>query len=134
MAHKAHAVPDPCAPKQGTYGVDYGPDGNGGCILGTGRIAQADGTQAGVSDRAQAFGDQMWDAFHACAVTCTCPGQVCTAPPGHGDDDAGAGGGSGGGDDSSNSGCCQGSRAPSPVSIFMCAAVLVAIVRRRRRS
>jgi MYXO-CTERM domain-containing protein len=80
MTHRAHAVPDPCAPKAGTYGVDYGPDGRGGCIKGAGRLPQYDGTSAGISDRAQSFGEQMWTAYAACAATCTCAGQVCTAP------------------------------------------------------
>ena len=30
----ALTLPDECAPKGGTYGVDYGPDGQGGCIKG----------------------------------------------------------------------------------------------------
>jgi hypothetical protein len=132
MAHKAHAVPDPCAPKTGTYGVNYGPDGHGGCIPGAGRLPQYDGTQAGISDRGQAFGDEMWNAYHACAATCTCAGQVCTTPP-HPVDGAG-GGDAGGGGSSSPGGCCEaaGAGAPSSLGILMFGAVLGTVLRRRR--
>ena len=62
----ALSLPDECAPKGGTYGVDYGPDGQGGCIKGSGRVPADHGTTvdgAGPGQRRSVFGDQMWVAY-----------------------------------------------------------------------
>jgi hypothetical protein len=59
-------LPDECAPKGSTYGVDYGPDGQGGCIKGSGRVPAYHGTTvdgAGPGQRRSVFGDQMWVAY-----------------------------------------------------------------------
>jgi hypothetical protein len=77
VSHGAHTLPDPCAPVQGTYGVNYGPDGKGGCIKGSGRVPSLDGNNKNGGNRDDAFGDEMWTAFRTCAATCTCPGQSC---------------------------------------------------------
>ena len=44
VAAGALTIPDTCATKQGTYGVNYGPNGAGGCIRGSGRVPQYNGT------------------------------------------------------------------------------------------
>jgi len=130
MTHLAYATPDPCAPKAGTYGVNYGPDGTGGCIKGAGRLPQTHGTSDGISDRAQAFGEQMWTAFQACAASCSCPGQVCAAPPVLADDYY-----PGTENDGDGGGC--GCRAAGPGTSSLPTAVVLglalAVVVRRRR-
>jgi MYXO-CTERM domain-containing protein len=136
MTHRAHAVPDPCAPKAGTYGVNFGPDGRGSCIKGAGRLPQYDGTSAGISDRAQGFGEQMWTAYEACAATCTCAGQVCTAP---GTPVPGSGGGATndppGSDPASHDGggCSTAGAPPAAVTGLVLLGALGIAGRRRRR-
>jgi hypothetical protein len=64
-------IPDTCATKNGTFGVDYGPNGSGGCIrhnqgTNVGRVPQYNGTTVdgeGQGSRRSVFGDQMWDAY-----------------------------------------------------------------------
>jgi hypothetical protein len=71
VAAGALTIPDTCATKNGTFGVDYGPNGSGGCIRhnqGTtaGRVPQYNGTTVdgeGQGQRRSVFGDQMWDAY-----------------------------------------------------------------------
>ena len=71
VAAGALTVPDTCATKQGTYGVDYGPNGEGGCIRhnqgqNAGRLPHYNGTTVdgdGQGSRRSVFGDQMWDAY-----------------------------------------------------------------------
>lgn len=125
MTHQAHAVPDLCAPKAGTYGVNYGPDGHGGCIKGAGRLPQYDGTEAGISDRDQDFGEQIWTAYQACAASCTCPGQACTAAAASSvtDEPPGA-------DGAAAQGGCATTGTPS-AAVFLLGALLVAARRRR---
>jgi hypothetical protein len=64
--------PDPCAPYDGNpahYGITYGPDGNGGCILdkdpsdGIGRFPTLHGTNADGGYRYSEFQREMWDAY-----------------------------------------------------------------------
>jgi len=68
----AWSQPDPCAPYDGNpdhYGVTYGPDGNGGCILdtdpsdGIGRFPDAHGTNIDGGYRYSHFQKEMWDAY-----------------------------------------------------------------------
>jgi hypothetical protein len=67
----ALTIPDTCATKTGTFGVDYGPNGSGGCIRHSGgstagRVPQYNGTTVdgeGTGARRSVFGDQMWDAY-----------------------------------------------------------------------
>jgi len=67
----ALTIPDTCATKQGTYGVHYGPNGEGGCIRhsqgqNAGRVPQYNGTTVdgeGQGARRSVFGDEMWDAY-----------------------------------------------------------------------
>ena len=72
VARGTHAQPDPCAPSDGSwdnYGITYGPDGNGGCILdtdtsdGTGRFPELHGTSADGGSYGSAFANTMWDAY-----------------------------------------------------------------------
>jgi hypothetical protein len=66
VAAGALTIPDTCATKQGTYGVSYGPNAQGGCIRGTGRVPQYHGDTVdgeGTGARRSVFGDQMWDAY-----------------------------------------------------------------------
>jgi hypothetical protein len=66
VASGALTIPDGCATKNGTYGVNYGPNGSGGCIRGTGRVPQYHGDTVdgeGTGARRSVFGDQMWDAY-----------------------------------------------------------------------
>ncbi len=61
--------PDPCAPAKGSYGVDYGPDGKGGCIKdtdpsdGIGRFPKVHGTNADGGHRYSKFQAAMWNAY-----------------------------------------------------------------------
>jgi hypothetical protein len=71
VATGALTIPDTCATKEGTYGEDYGPDGDGGCIRhnqgqNAGRVPDYNGTTVdgeGQGARRSVFGDQMWDAY-----------------------------------------------------------------------
>ena len=66
VAAGALTIPDNCATKQGTYGVNYGPNATGGCIRGAGRVPQYHGDTVdgeGTGARRSTFGDQMWDAY-----------------------------------------------------------------------
>jgi hypothetical protein len=71
VAAGALTIPDTCATKHGTYGVDYGPNGSGGCIRHNqgqtgGRVPQYNGTTVdgeGQGSRRSVFGDQMWIAY-----------------------------------------------------------------------
>jgi hypothetical protein len=66
VAAGALTIPDGCATKSGTYGVNYGPSGSGGCIRGSGRVPQYHGDTVdgeGTGARRSIFGDQMWDAY-----------------------------------------------------------------------
>jgi hypothetical protein len=67
------AKPDPCAPYDGdpqNYGKTYGPDGNGGCIKGSGRYTAKHGASKDGGAYGSALGDQMWAAFRACTPNC----------------------------------------------------------------
>mgnify|MGYP001819807842 CR=1 FL=1 len=76
--------PDPCSPHDGNwanYGVTYGPDGQGGCILdtnsadGEGRFVASHLTGADGPNRRSAFQGHLWDAYRG--VSCydgTCEG------------------------------------------------------------
>jgi hypothetical protein len=79
--HGALALPDSCAPPTGTYGVDYGSNGRGGCISDKaapfGRVPGADGANKNGGNRKSDFGEQFWTAFRGCAETCSCSGQAC---------------------------------------------------------
>ncbi|MCY1070982.1 hypothetical protein OV090_39945 [Nannocystis sp. RBIL2] len=77
VEHGALTQPDDCAPIGGEYGVDYGPDGMGGCIAGGGRVPELDGNNANGGNRSRPFGECMWQSFRACAEDCSCPGQSC---------------------------------------------------------
>jgi hypothetical protein len=57
-------LPDPCAPIQGTYGVDYGPDGSGDCIKGSGRFPQNHGENADGGLHSSRFVSAMWNSYH----------------------------------------------------------------------
>jgi len=66
------AQPDPCAPYDGhpeNYGVTYGPDGNGSCILdtdpsdGVGRFPDLHGTNVDGGGRYSQFQNKMWIAY-----------------------------------------------------------------------
>jgi hypothetical protein len=66
VAAGALTIPDACATKQGTYGVNYGPNAQGGCIRGAGRVPQYHGDTVdgeGTGARRSVFGDEMWDAY-----------------------------------------------------------------------
>jgi hypothetical protein len=71
VAAGALTIPDTCATKQGTYGINYGPNGQVGCIrhnLGpsAGRVPYYNGTTVdgeGQGSRRSVFGDQMWAAY-----------------------------------------------------------------------
>jgi hypothetical protein len=71
VAAGALTIPDTCATKQGTYGVNYGPNGEGGCIRhdqgqDAGRVPDYNGTTVdgeGQGSRRSDFGDQMWAAY-----------------------------------------------------------------------
>jgi hypothetical protein len=71
VAAGALTIPDTCATKQGAYGVDYGPNGDGGCIRhgqgqSAGRVPQYHGDTVdgeGQGSRRSVFGDQMWAAY-----------------------------------------------------------------------
>jgi hypothetical protein len=59
-------IPDSCAPKSGTYRVDYGPNGSGGCIAGSGRVPANHGlirNGEGTGARDSAFSKLMWDTY-----------------------------------------------------------------------
>jgi hypothetical protein len=58
-----HTYPDPCATGPGTYGVDYGPDGSGGCILGAGRAHDSHHTENDCGQNPSSFGNEVWNAF-----------------------------------------------------------------------
>ncbi|WP_239014599.1 fibronectin type III domain-containing protein [Archangium violaceum] len=73
----AWAKPDPCAPRSGTYGVNYGPNGSGSCVAGSGRFPTGHGYNKDGGNRSDAFGNAFWSAYRACAETCTCPNQSC---------------------------------------------------------
>jgi hypothetical protein len=57
-------LPDPCAPVGGTYGVDYGPDGTGDCIKGSGRFPQNHGENTDAGEHASRFARNLWNAYH----------------------------------------------------------------------
>lgn len=62
----AKALPDPCAPYDGNpanYGITYGPDGAGGCILGSGRWPGKNGINAGNGFYGSNLGNQLWTWF-----------------------------------------------------------------------
>ncbi len=61
--HGALTLPDPCAPKTGTYGTNYGPNGSGGCIPGSGRVPSDDGYKDLGAPRVSAFMEEMYTAF-----------------------------------------------------------------------
>ena len=58
-------IPDPCAPVQGTYGVDYGPDGTGDCIKGAGRYPEKHGEHTDDGGHLSRFTAAMWNAYHS---------------------------------------------------------------------
>jgi hypothetical protein len=67
MAYKGlHYMPDPCAPCVGTYGVDYGPNGAGSCISGSGRIPSRHGTHINPIDPSYMtpFQEAMWNTYY----------------------------------------------------------------------
>ncbi|HMJ57042.1 MAG TPA: hypothetical protein VK540_33465 [Polyangiaceae bacterium] len=94
VQHGALTLPDPCAPVGGTYGTNYGSDGRGGCIAGSGRVAALDGANRNGGNRERPLGECMWATFRACAESCSCEGQSCTAGPRDGGT-SGSGGASG---------------------------------------
>lgn len=61
--------PDPCAPAKGEYGVDYGPDGNGGCIKdqdasdGIGRFSDLHGQYGDAGGYGSHYVNQLWDKY-----------------------------------------------------------------------
>jgi len=60
------SLPDPCAPFDGNktnYGVTFGPDGKGGCITGSGRFPEMNGTEANQGYYFSTFADQMYPHF-----------------------------------------------------------------------
>ena len=61
----AWALPDPCAPYTagGTYRVDYGPNGSGGCITGSGRFPTRHGSNRDGGQYKSAFVAGMWNAY-----------------------------------------------------------------------
>jgi len=68
--------PDPCAPydgNPGNYGVTYGPDGNGNCILdtdpsdGIGRFPDLHGTDVDGGYRYSHFQKELWNAYRGTA-------------------------------------------------------------------
>lgn len=69
----AYSQPDHCAPYDGdmnNYGITFGPDGNGGCILdtdpgdGTGRFPNLHGESANQGGYSSSWGDAMYAAYH----------------------------------------------------------------------
>jgi len=69
-----HSQPDPCAGYDGDpdgYGITYGPDGLGGCILdtdpsdGVGRHPDLHGSNANDGHHGSVFHGEMWDAYRA---------------------------------------------------------------------
>jgi len=68
---------DPCAPADlsdtdmSDYGITYGPDGNGGCILdtdpsdGIGRFPNQHGTNANAGYYQNTFGNALWNAYRS---------------------------------------------------------------------
>jgi hypothetical protein len=77
----AWAKPDPCAPKAGTYGTNYGPNGAGGCIPGAGRGVAYHGNNRNAGNRPTALGEELWAAYRDCIDASVCPGQAGTAVP-----------------------------------------------------
>jgi len=72
-----HAQPDPCAGYDGdpdNYGLTYGPDGLGGCIVdsdpsdGIGRAPDQHGVNANDGHHGSAFHGEMWDAHRSGAA------------------------------------------------------------------
>lgn len=71
VTHGTWTQPDPCAPAQGTNGVDYGPDPSnpGDCIRdtepgdGVGRFPSAHGEDADGGHYSSGFVDAMWDEY-----------------------------------------------------------------------
>ncbi|MGZ6472951.1 MAG: hypothetical protein ACXWRZ_17415 [Bdellovibrio sp.] len=62
----AWTLPDPCAPYDGNmanYGKTFGPDGNGGCIKGSGRFPAINGTLKDDGYYRSATADEMWPLY-----------------------------------------------------------------------
>jgi hypothetical protein len=79
VEHGALTVPDACAEVGGKYGTDYGPDGKGSCIAGSGRVPSRDGNNKNGGNRERELGECLWQAFRDCSETCSCEGQSCQA-------------------------------------------------------
>ncbi len=97
VEHGALTAPDPCAPLSGQYAVNYGPNGNGSCIAGGGRVPSLDGNNRNGGNRQRPMGECLWTTFRDCAESCSCPGQSCPGRGGGGSAGAGGGAGTGGG-------------------------------------
>ncbi len=91
----AWAQNDPCAPadlsdtNMANYGVTYGPDGNGGCILdtdpsdGIGRYPNNHAINADGGNYQNPFANSLWTAYRASTQVNPC-GQVCVVNAGTG--------------------------------------------------
>jgi len=75
---------DPCAPPDladtdmSNYGITYGPDGNGGCIVdtdpsdGIGRFPATHGTNANQGNYQNEFANKLWDTYRSGLQSNTC--------------------------------------------------------------
>lgn len=63
--HGASTTSDPCKAKSGTYGTNYGPNGSGGCVTGSGR---APGTYAASGAGCQATSTGGYDGYKDCTA------------------------------------------------------------------